>query len=85
MDKLTNLREVKRYYCSECNHFHIRKYKYKINDYGIRIKTKDTPFFNHKEFAHKLTDTELFKKGFKRSFMKYSIKSHKQIIGSKKQ
>lgn len=83
MDKLVNIKDIKRYYCSQCKHFHIRKYKYKVNTFGVKTKTKDTPFFNHKEFACKLTNTEKFKKGIKGSFSKYSIKSHKKSIGSK--
>ncbi|GAH70075.1 unnamed protein product [marine sediment metagenome] len=85
MDKLTNLKEVKRYWCSECEHFHIRKYKYIINEFGKRIKTKNTPFFNHKEFAFKLTSTEIFNMKFQKSTEKYSIKAHKKTSGSMKQ
>ncbi len=85
MDKLTSLIDIKCYYCSECKHYHIRKYKYIINSYGIRIKSKDTPFFNHKDFAYKLTQTELFTLSFNKSLEKYSIKKHKRTIGSRKQ
>ena len=44
MDKLTDLIGINRYYCSECEHFHIRKYKYVINEFGRRIKTKKYAF-----------------------------------------
>jgi len=85
MDKLTDLIGINRYYCSECEHFHIRKYKYVINKFGQRIKTKDTPFFNHKEYAFKLTSTEIFNAKFNKSMEKYSIKGHKKTVGSMKQ
>jgi len=85
MDKLTDLKEVKRYWCSECEHFHIRKHKFIINEFGIRIKTKDTPFFNHKEYAFKLTTTEIFNMKFRKSTESYSIKKHKETTGSRKQ
>ena len=85
MDKLTDLKEVKRYWCVECEHFHIRKYKYMIDKNGKRIKTKDTPFFNHKEFAFRLTATEIFNMKFNKSTESYSLKSHKKTLGSMKQ
>lgn len=85
MDKITDFEGVKKYYCTECEHFHIRKYKYKINKLGKRIKTKDTPFFNHKEFAMKLTSTELWNRQMKRSCDLYTIKNHKKSYGSGKQ
>lgn len=84
MNKLNNIEGINKYFCSECNHFHIRKYRYKIDKNGNRIKTKDTPFFRHKEFAHKLTQSELFNKQFSRSCELYSIKEHKKSSGSKK-
>ena len=59
MDKITDFKAITKYWCSKCEHFHIRKYKYKINNDNIRIKTEDTPFFRCKEFANKLTSTEL--------------------------
>ena len=85
MDKITDFIEVKKYWCSQCEHFHIRKYKYIINKFGQRIKTKDTPFFNHKEYAFKLTSTELFNMKFSKSMEKYSLKAHKKTVGSMKQ
>jgi len=85
MDKITDLTGINRYYCSECEHNHIRKYKYIINKFGKRIKTKNTPFFNHKEYAIKLTSTELFNMKFNKSTEKYTIKGHKETIGSMKQ
>jgi len=85
MDKLTDLIGINRYYCSECEHFHIRKYKYVINEFERRIKTKNTPFFNHKEYAYKLTATEIFNMKFNKSVEKYSIKGHKKALGSMKQ
>ena len=85
MDKITDLIGINRYWCSECEHFHIRKYKYIINEFGKRIKTKNTPFFNHKEFAIKLTSTEIFNMKFRKSTESYSIKSHKKTLGSMKQ
>ena len=85
MDKLTDLIDINRYYCSKCEHFHIRKYKYIINEFGRRIKTKDTPFFNHKEFAYKLTSTEIFNMKFNKSIQKYIIKEHQKTVGSMKQ
>ena len=84
MDKITDLEGIKKYLCSECNRFHIRKYRYKIDKNGKRIKTKDTPFFNHKEFAMKLTTSELFKRQFQRSCEHYTIKKHKETKGSNK-
>ena len=84
LDKLNSIEGISKYFCSECNHFHIRKYRYKINKLGHRIKTKDTPFFNHKEFAYKLTSSELWKRQFGRSCELYSIKEHKKAIGSNK-
>jgi len=59
MDKLNSIEGIKKYFCSKCNKFHIRKYRYKFDKNNNRIKTKDTPFFNHKNFAHKLTSSEL--------------------------
>ena len=85
MDKITDLTGINRYYCSECEHNHIRKYKYIINKFGKRIKTKNTLFFNHKEYAFKLTSTELFNMKFRKSTEKYSIIGHKKTIGSMKQ
>lgn len=85
MDKINDIEGIKKYYCSECNHFHIRKYRYKIDKFGKRIKTKDTPFFNHKEFAMKLTQSELFSRQFSKTWNNYSIKEHKKTNKSKKQ
>jgi len=85
MKKLNNLEGIKKYYCINCEHFHIRKYKYKINKSGQRIKTKDTPFFRCKEFAYKLSNSELFRKSFSRSWNNYSIVSHKKSSRSSKQ
>ena len=85
MNKLTDLKGINKFWCSECEHFHIRKYKYLINEYGKRIKTKNTPFFNHKEYAFKLTSTESFNMKFNKSMKKYSIKGHKKMKGSMKQ
>ncbi len=84
MDKITDLEGIKKYFCTECEHFHIRKYKYIVNEFGKRIKTKDTPFFNHKEFAYKLTTSELFKRQFQHSCEHYTIKKHKETKGSNK-
>ena len=84
MDKIINLEGIKKYFCSKCNRFHIRKFKYKIDVNKNRIKTKDTPFFNHKEFAFKLTTSELWNKQFKRSCEIYTIKRHKKSNGSNK-
>lgn len=85
MNKLNNLEGISKYYCIQCEHFHIRKYRYKINKFDVRIKTKDTPFFNHKNFAYKLTPSEIFKKQFGKSVNNYSIRSHKKMKGSRKQ
>lgn len=85
MDKLNNLEGIRKYYCSKCEYFHIKKYKYKFDKFGKRVKTKDTPFFNHKEFAYKLTPSEIFKKQFGKSVENYSIKEHKKMKGSRKQ
>jgi len=85
MDKLKELTGIERYWCSECEHFHIKKYKYIINEFGIRFKTKNTAFFNHKEFAFKLTATEIFNMKFNKSAKSYSLKSHKKTLGSMKQ
>jgi len=84
MDKITDLEGIKKYYCSECERFHIRKFRYKFNENNERIKTKDTPFFNHKKFAYKLTSSELWNRQMKRSCELYSIKEHKKTIGSNK-
>lgn len=84
MNKLESIDGISKYYCSECHRFHIRKYKYKIDKFGKRVKTKDTPFFNHKRYAYQLTQSELFNKQFKRSCELYSIKNHKKTNGSKK-
>ena len=85
MDKITKLEGIKKYYCIECEHYHIRKYKYKINKEGKRIKTKDTPFFNHKEYAIKLSKSEIFNRQFKKNWKNYNIKSHKESYNSGKQ
>jgi len=85
MDKLNNLTGINKYWCVECNHFHIRKYKFIINEYGKRIKTKNTPFFNHSNYAFKLTNTELFNMKFNKSMKSYSIKKHTETKGSRKQ
>jgi len=84
MDKINDIEGIKKYYCSECEKFHIKKYRYKFNENNKRIKTKDTPFFNHKNFAMKLTQSELFNRQFKRSCELYSIKNHKKTKGSNK-
>ena len=84
MDKINDIDGINKYFCSECEHFHIRKYKYKFDKFGKTIKTKDTPFFNHKEFAYKLTSSELFNKQFGKSMENYTIKSHKKTKGSNK-
>ena len=85
MDKIKDIEGINKYLCSECNRFHIRKFKYKFNENNERIKTKDTPFFNHKDFAYKLTSSELFNMKFNKSLKNYSIKKHKKTIGSIKQ
>ena len=85
MDKLTSLKGISRYWCVECNHFHIKKYRYLINEFGNRIKTENTPFFNHSNYAFQLTTTELFNKKFQNNLKSYSIKAHKQTTGSMKQ
>ena len=85
MDKIIDFTEIKKYWCSQCEHFHIKKYKYIINKFGVRIKTKNTPFFNHREFAYKLTSTEIFNMKFRKSTESYSIKGHKKTVGSMKQ
>ena len=84
MDKLNSIEGISKYFCSECNHSYIRKYRYKIDKNCNSIKTKDTPFFNHKQYAHKLTSSELWKKQMRRSCETYSIKSHKKMKGSSK-
>jgi len=84
MDKIDNLEGINKYYCSECKKFHIRKFRYKFNKDGLRIKTRDTPFFNHKKFAMKLTPSELWNRQMKRSCELYSIKAHKKSSGSTK-
>ena len=85
MNKLNSLEGINKYYCCQCEHFHIRKYKYKINKFDMRVKTKDTPFFRCKEFAYKLSQYDLFKKQLGKSVENYSIKSHKKMKGSRKQ
>lgn len=89
MNKIIDLTGINKYFCSLCNIFHVRKYKQKIiMDENFKeqiIKTKDTPFFNHQEFAHKLTSSELWKLQFRRSLQNYSIESHKESYKSKKQ
>lgn len=85
MDKITDFKGVRKYYCIDCLRFHIKKYNYKILESGKRIKLKNSPFFKHKENAYKLTDTELFNMKFNKSISKYSIKSHKESLGSRKQ
>jgi hypothetical protein len=42
-------------------------------------------FNEHKEFALNLSNTELWKLLFKKSWNNYSIKSHQKTSGSKKQ
>lgn len=85
MDKINDLKGINKYYCILHDCFHIRKYKYIINEHGKRIKTKDTPFFNCKNNAMKLTSSEVFSRKFRKSYNKYSIKKHKETIGSVKQ
>lgn len=85
MKKLTSFKGINKYFCINCNHFHIRKYKYKLNKHNERIKTKDTPFFNHQEFGYKLSSTEMFNLQMNRSLDNYSIKAHKKTRGSRKQ
>lgn len=85
MDKITDFKGITQYYCSECKHNHIRKYKYVINNDNVRIKTENTPFFRHKEFAFKLTHSEKFREQFNKSCERYSIESHKKSSGSSKQ
>ena len=85
MDKLTSLKGISRYWCVECNHFHIKKYRYIIDKFGNRIKTENTPYFNHFHYAFQLTPTESFNMKFSKSSKSYSIKAHKQTTGSMKQ
>jgi len=85
MKKIIDFKGIKKYYCSNCKHFHIKKYKLKLNEFNERIKTKDTPFFNHQEFGYKLSSTEVFNLRFGKSMENYSIKAHKKTRGSRKQ
>ena len=85
MKKIIDFKGINKYFCSNCNHFHIRKYKYKFNEYNERIKTKDTPFFNCQEFGYKLSSSENFNLKMRKSLDNYSIKSHKLTVGSRKQ
>ena len=84
LDKINDIEGINKYFCSEHKKFHIRKFKYKFNKEGLRIKTRDTPFFNCKKFAMKLTQSELWNRQMKRSCELYSIKEHKKAIGSNK-
>lgn len=85
MKKIIDFRGIIKYFCINCKHFHIRKYGYKLNDSNERIKTKDTPFFNHQEFGYKLSSSERFNLQMNRSLNNYSIKAHKLTRGSRKQ
>lgn len=85
MKKLTELTGINKYYCMECQSFHYRRYRNVINSDGSITKTKNTPFFNHSEYAYLLDSTELFKLKFKRNFRNYSIDKHQKSNGSKKQ
>lgn len=85
MKKLDDLKGIQKYFCSKCQHFHLRRYKNKIGMNGKIIKTKETPFFNHKEFAYQLSSTEQFRNSFKKNWNNYSIKQHQKYRGSMKQ
>ena len=85
MKKINDLLGVNKYYCSECKHNHIRKYKYIINENDVGVRTKDTPFFNHKEYAWELTSSEIWNIKMSKSLENYSIKTHKKTTGSRKQ
>lgn len=85
LKKIEDLKGFSRYYCTKCKHSHVRKYKYKIDENGVQIKTKDTPFFNHRETAWELTDSEIWHAKLSRSLENYTIKGHKKATGSKKQ
>lgn len=85
MEKITNFSGVKSFWCTLCNHTHLRRYNYEINEFGKRIKKETTPFFLHQKYAVKLTNSELFRLGFKASWNSYSITAHKQTYRSRKQ
>jgi len=51
-----------KYYCSKCKKFH--------------IKPKGKLFIQHNEFKVNLSESELWKLLFKRSWKRYTIESH---------
>jgi len=54
------------------------------NENKQEIKLPESKFTLHKEFAFKLTSSELWKLQFNRSCQSYTIKKHKKSIGSNK-
>ena len=94
MDKITNFKGIKKYFCSECNGFHKKRSKNQVkkmrNAFTLKYPNKEikislSKFDKHKEFGIKLSDTELWQYKFKKSAKKYNIKQHKKSAGSRKQ
>lgn len=80
--KITDFKGIKKYYCMKHNCFHNKYRKTTIN--GKKEKVKTTSFERCKKHAYQLSDSELFKRSFKKSCNTYSIKSHKKTRGSRK-
>lgn len=67
-------KSIEKYYCNVCNIYHKRFFNKKLN----------TKFFNH--LFHKVTisNTQIWKNQFKKTWNKYSIEKHTKTIGSEK-
>ena len=62
MIEITDFRRIKKYFCTDCNKFHRKFYTRK----GVKEEAK--PFKEHKEYAVKLSSTELWSYQFKKSW-----------------
>ena len=80
-EQITDFKYLTKYYCTLHNCFHL-----KFRTETIAGKKKKVPtdsFVLCQEFAVKLSDSELWQMKFRKSFNRYSIKKHKEVIGSK--
>lgn len=60
---------MSKYFCSKCNGYHYKGKK----------------FDEHKEFEVNISKSEVFKTKFRKSWKRYSIKSHQKTYGNRKQ
>lgn len=68
-------KSIEKYWCNNCNCFHKRFFRNKLSYI----------FFNHLLYKSTFSNTDIWKKQFKKSWNNYSIKKHQKIYKSKKQ